>query len=177
MTSPSGCDCIFYSSNVGSRLQTAIADAAWQDNHCLRISALSRSDDAKVMRMTPSLPDDVVAVSVAWTPRTHWSLPSEDTLSLLSMFLSTCSTTDTLCLYVVPCLSIKSHSNIRAEKCLISLSLVPAMLSCTVLCIVAAAPQVCSIAAAKAGAASTPFSRQLNQNCCLAVSTVRRPGW
>ena len=83
MTSPSGCDCIFYSSNVGSRLQTAIADAAWQDNHCLRISALSRSDDAKVMRMTPSLPDDVVAVSVAWTPRTHWSLPSEDTLSLL----------------------------------------------------------------------------------------------
>ena len=98
MTGPSGCDCIFYSSNVGSRLQTAIADAAWQDNHCLRISALSRSDDAKVMRRTPSLPDDVVAVSVAWTPRTHWSLPSEDTLSLLSMFLSTCSTTDTLSL-------------------------------------------------------------------------------
>ena len=44
-------------------------------------------------------------------------------------------------------------------------------------CIVLAAPQVCSIAAAKAGAASSPFSRQLNQNCCLAVSTVRRAGW
>ena len=37
-------------------------------------------------------------------------------------------------------------------------------------CIVPAAPQVCSIAAAKAGAASSVFSRQLNQNCCLAAS-------
>ena len=37
--------------------------------------------------MTPGLPDDVVAVSVARTPGTHRSLPSEDTLSLLSINL------------------------------------------------------------------------------------------